>query len=106
MFCVCGLYLRINKDDPKVAFIDICDKRNLRDRSKFQFYNKETHPNRNYTDLDCSKTIKDDNNETQWNKIPTSFNNFKCAKINTGCESYVVILSSLEPLFFSSQLNF
>ena len=94
MFCICGLYLRVNKDDPQVAYIDICDKRNLR-RSKFQYYNKQTHSNKElYKDLNCNKTIYDENDDGQWAQIPTSFNHFKCAKLNSPCESYVVSKST------------
>lgn len=90
MFCICGLYLRLKKDDAQVAFIDICDKRNLRDRPKFQYFNKETHPQQYYEDLDCSKTITDDDDDDKWKSIRVSKNYFQCAKLNNPCESYVI----------------
>ena len=91
MFCVCGLYLRLNEpNNTRVAFIDVCNNKYLRERSKFQFYNKELHSIKFYQDLDCNSTINDDSNQNEWAGIPISFDHFQCAKLNSPCESYVV----------------
>jgi hypothetical protein len=90
-YCVCGLYIRVKNNDPKTAFIDFCDSYDLNaNRTKIQFYDKRSHPKRDYSRLKCNESLTDEENDEDWNEIPTSFKYFKCAKLEGYCEAYAV----------------
>lgn len=92
-YCACSLYIRVNNTEPHFAFIDFCEAETT-NSLKFKYFN---HPNDfnnktyEYPLLDCNSTVDNPNSYTEWNKVPTSFKYFQCAKLKSSCNKYAVI---------------
>ena len=71
--------------------MDVCERKNYLNELKFKYYNNLTHALESYADLDCSTPITNEDNDIEWELVPTSFRYFKCARLVTSsCETYVV----------------
>ena len=85
------LYLRVNNANPHYAFVDFCSSNSSNsDNLKFRYFLKPTDNKGYYSFLNCSQTITDENNEQQWQTVPTSFDYFKCAKLKDECDKFIV----------------
>lgn len=40
--------------------------------------------------LDCSTNITNEDDAEEWKKVPISFDHFKCAKLDSPCNRYMV----------------
>ena len=94
--CNCGVYVRINNNDPRFVFIDHCDASPSINK-QFSYFDKTFTSNLRTADLpllDCNYTITNDNSVAEWSAIPVSRNYFQCARLNTSVsfceESYVL----------------
>ena len=93
-YCTCSLYIRVNNADPHFAFIDICNEDDdAIENLKFRFFKDPSI--KDYPPLNCNKKINDPDNENEWKNIPISFNYFKCAKLESECNKYMVIIYSI-----------
>lgn len=90
---MCSLYIRVNNDDdddPKTIFIDACRYNFGSDTPsnpilKFHSLNNSDAIN----NVDCSHNVTGEN-DNNWNKIPISLGYFKCARIISECNRYLV----------------
>ena len=88
-YCVCSLYIRVNNTNPHFAFIDFCKMENETAHA-LQFRHFQRPNSSYYPNLDCNTRIRDPNNDQEWNNVPVSFTYFKCAKLVSSCNNYVV----------------
>ena len=98
-YCSCSLYIRVNNTDPHFAFIDFCQAEDgSLEHLKFKHFK---HPSdEDYPTLDCDTVVRDPNNENEWKDVPVSFKYFKCAKLASICNNYVVTFILFNGLFF------
>lgn len=92
LYCLCSIYIRVNvgnSPEPEHIFIDACNhdrfdptfKHHLEFRS---FYESVDHV---YDNVNCSQNVPNNDN---WDDIPLSLNHFKCARIKSPCNRYLV----------------
>jgi hypothetical protein len=91
--CVCAVYIRINDALPRYAFIDHCYEDNSI-KKELQYFD-DSYINKiksgKLPNINCNNYINDDTNDREWENIPFSFGNFKCAiKNNTICSPKIV----------------
>lgn len=98
-YCTCSLYIRVNKTNPHFAFIDFCSS-SVMSPPVLEFRYYQDVEQIEYPKLDCSVKIKNSYDEAEWNKVPTSFNYFKCAKLDSFCNTYIVNYAILINLSF------
>ena len=113
---MCGMYIRVNKNNPHYVYIDICetgmdDPRNL----NLKYYNNELFNQGLFFDVDCSRHIENEDNLDEWKNVPLVNKHFKCGNVsNEYCQTYVVFIlvliifqyfkfSILKLLFFQIQ---
>ena len=91
LYCTCGLYVRVNEKKSHFVYIDYCNVQDVAANLNFKYYNSETQRNRNlYEYMNCSTEFESEKNEN-WDKVPISFNYFKCARLITPfAETYLV----------------
>lgn len=91
LYCLCSIYIRVNvANSPEHIFIDACDhdrfdptfKPNLEFRSFYESVDDI------YDNVDCSQDVPTSSNN--WDGIPLSLSHFKCAKIKSPCNRYLV----------------
>ena len=91
---MCGMYIRVNKNNPHYVYIDICetqmnDPRNL----KLKYYNNELFNQSQFFNMDCSRYIANEDNLDEWKNVPLVNKHFKCGNVsNEYCQTYVVFI--------------
>lgn len=87
------MYIRIYDPFPKYVFMDYCDSIASLNNQFLYFDNslEESLKSGNFPKVNCSSTIYNENNETEWRRVPEHERFFKCAKlVSSNCETYVV----------------
>ena len=93
--CQCAVYVRLNDSNPSYAFIDHCGASKIIN-NRFRYFDNslkdDLRKNDNLPLLACDSSLINENDESEWSKIPLEKSYFKCAKlINSPCnENYVV----------------
>ena len=87
--------MRLNDSNPSYAFIGNCGASKIIN-NRFRYFDNslkdDLRKNDNLPLLACESSLINENDESEWNKIPLEKSYFKCGKlINSPCnENYVV----------------
>ena len=93
-YCTCGMYMRVNKNNPHYVYIDFCEARKTDRRNlNLKYYNQTMFENETFLDLNCSQRITNENDLDEWSRVPLENKHFKCANVSSEfCQTFVVIL--------------
>jgi hypothetical protein len=75
-------------NNSQYAYLDFCSQNELLQSSlSLKYFESKTKMK---TDLDCSYLMKDVNDQSEWAKVKSNINEFKCVRLTKSCGNYLL----------------